>query len=73
VNVPNSLQEQVVEHERGQIMLLCSDGILTRWDVQKFSAVFKYDLSILAAVIYKDFGRKTDDMSVIAGRVNVMS
>jgi anti-sigma regulatory factor (Ser/Thr protein kinase) len=73
LNVPNSLQEQVVEHERGQIMLLCSDGILTRWDVQKFSAVFKYDLSILAAVIYKDFGRKTDDMSVIAGRVNVMS
>lgn len=72
MNIPNTLKEQVAPHERGQIIILCSDGIKTRWELQKYVGIFKYDLSILAAVIYKDFSRKTDDMSVMVCRVNSM-
>jgi len=73
LNVPTSLKEQVVAAERGQTVILCSDGIKTRWDVQKYTGIFKYDLTILAAAIYKDFSRKTDDTSVLAARINSVS
>ena len=70
MNMPNTLNEQQVKHERGQTIIMCSDGIKTRWELQKYVGIFRYDLSILAAAIYKDFGRKTDDMSVLVCRIN---
>ena len=70
MNIPNTLKEQEADNERGQVLIMCSDGIKTRWELQKHTSIFKYDLSILTAVIYKDFGRKTDDMSVVACRIN---
>ncbi|MDI3320691.1 ATP-binding SpoIIE family protein phosphatase [Pinibacter soli] len=69
-NIPNTLKEQITDAEHSQTIIMCSDGIKTRWDLQKYPGILKCDLSILAAVIYKDHARKTDDMSVIVGRVN---
>ncbi|MBV4355841.1 ATP-binding SpoIIE family protein phosphatase [Pinibacter aurantiacus] len=69
-NIPNTLKEQVTDAEHSQTIIMCSDGIKTRWDLQKYPGILKCDLSILATVIYKDHARKTDDMSVIVGRVN---
>ncbi|MBS1587717.1 MAG: SpoIIE family protein phosphatase [Bacteroidetes bacterium] len=71
MNIPTTLNEQIVSAERGQIIIMCSDGIKSHWDVQKYAGIQKYDLSILAAAIYKDFARRTDDMSVLVSRVNV--
>ncbi len=70
LNIPNTMKEQLVPGERGQVIIMCSDGIKTRWDLQKYTGILRYDLTILAAAIYKDFGRKTDDMSVLIGKVN---
>jgi anti-sigma regulatory factor (Ser/Thr protein kinase) len=69
LNIPNTLNEQEVPGERGQLIILCSDGIRTRWELQKYTGIYKFDLSIIAAAIYKDFSRKTDDMCVIVGRI----
>jgi len=71
MNIPNTLKVQEVYDERAQVIIMCSDGIKTRWELQKYIGIFKYDLSILAAVIYKDFARQTDDMSVVVGRINI--
>jgi anti-sigma regulatory factor (Ser/Thr protein kinase)/serine/threonine protein phosphatase PrpC len=70
VNISARLQPQTIENETGSYLILCSDGISTRWDTSKHPAVFKYDLSILAAVIYKDYARQSDDMSVLVVKVN---
>lgn len=70
MNIPNTMKEQEVQAERGQILIMCSDGIKTRWELQKYFGIFKYDPTMLAAVIYKDFARKTDDMSVVTCRIN---
>jgi len=70
MNIPNSMKEFTCEHFRGQLLIMCSDGIKTRWDLQKYPGITKYDLSIIAAAIYKDFSRKTDDMSVVITRIN---
>jgi len=73
MNIPNSMKELEVEHMRGQLLIMCSDGIRTRWELQKYTGITRFDLSVIAAVIYKDFSRKTDDMSVIITRINSAS
>lgn len=70
MNVPNTMKEQQFDHEYGQVIIMCSDGIKTRWEPQKYPAIFKHDLSIFAAALYKDFARKTDDMSIVVSRIN---
>lgn len=45
--------------------------LLETWmQKQLADASLRDDLTILAAAIYKDFARKTDDMSVIVGKIN---
>jgi len=70
-NMPRTINEQLIEHEVGkdQILIMCSDGIRTRWDMMKYPGIFRYDMSILAAAIYRDNARKTDDMSVVIVKV----
>lgn len=71
LNVPNTLKAQMVKHEKGQQLILCSDGLKSRWDSIQYPAIHRYDLSILAATLLKDFARNTDDMSVAACRINL--
>lgn len=70
-NIPRTINEQGVVHETGreQVLVLCSDGLRTRWDMMKYPAIFRYDMSVLAAALYKDNARKTDDMSVVIVKV----
>lgn len=70
-NLPRTINQQEIEHTPGkeQILILCSDGIRTRWEMMKYPAIFRYDMSVLAAAIYKDNARKTDDMSVVIVKV----
>lgn len=70
-NIPNTMKDQEIDAENAQVLLLCSDGIKTKWDMTKYPGVLKYDLSVLAAVIFKDYARHTDDMSVVAVRLNL--
>ncbi|ACU61227.1 ATP-binding SpoIIE family protein phosphatase [Chitinophaga pinensis] len=70
-NLPRTINEQEVEHPAGkeQILIMCSDGIRTRWEMTRYPGIFRYDMSVLAAAIYKDNARKTDDMSVVIVKV----
>ncbi len=70
MNMPNTMNEQVVPYERGQVLIACSDGIRTKWDTNRLPGILRYDLSLLAAALYKDFTRNTDDASVVAVRIN---
>jgi anti-sigma regulatory factor (Ser/Thr protein kinase) len=69
-NIPNTLNDQELSLQDFQQIVLCSDGIRSRWEYAKHPTIGRYDLSIQAAAIYKEFGRKTDDMSVVIGRLN---
>ena len=70
LNIPATLKEQVIESERGQVLVMCSDGIKTRIDLQKFPGIFRCDVAILGAAIYKDYAKKNDDMSILTCRIN---
>lgn len=70
LTTPGSMKANIVEHHPGQLLLMASDGMRTRWEINKYPGILKYDLSILAAALYKDHGRKTDDMSIVINKVN---
>lgn len=71
LNIPRSLQDHVTEAQKYQYIIMCSDGIKTKWNLTDYPSIFKYDPSLIAAAIYKDQARRTDDMSVLIGKINL--
>ena len=69
--MPNSMHEQEVDYERGQCIVLCSDGIKSKWEILKFPGILRHDLSLLTASIFKEYARNTDDMSIASCKLNV--
>ena len=70
-NIPGSMKDQVIPFEQGQYLLLCSDGIKTKWELSNYPGIYKNDLSILSAAIYKDHTRDMDDASVVIVKINL--
>jgi len=70
LNIPTSMNSSTVPLEKNQHVIMCSDGINTRWDLNKYPAIFRYDGIILASCIYHDNARGTDDASVLVTKVN---
>jgi len=68
-NIPNTMNDQEYPAEEFNQVMLCSDGIKTRIDLARYPMMYKYDLTILAAAIYKDHARRNDDMSVIIAKI----
>jgi len=70
LNIPTSINASRVSLEKNQHLILCSDGIQTRWDISKYPGIFKYSPMVLAACIYKDHTRRTDDASVLIAKLS---
>jgi anti-sigma regulatory factor (Ser/Thr protein kinase) len=68
-NIPNTMNDQSYPSDEFNQVLLCSDGIKTRIDLARYPMMYKYDLTILAAAIYKDHARRNDDMSVVIAKI----
>ena len=69
-NMLDGINDHETKLEDYNQVTLCSDGINFRWDMNKFTGIGRCDLSIQAAAIYKEFARKTDDMSVVIAKIN---
>lgn len=70
LTIPNTMKASVFEAEKNQLLIMCSDGIRTRWELVKYPSIQRYDSVILAAALYKDFSRGTDDSSVLVAKIN---
>ncbi|MFD2571111.1 SpoIIE family protein phosphatase [Spirosoma soli] len=68
-NLPRTLTEHELPYEPGQCMVMASDGIQTRWNPARYPNISRYSATVLAAAIYKEFARRTDDMSVVVARI----
>lgn len=71
LNIPNTMNNYTVEADQFQTIVMCSDGIKTRWDLGRYSGILKHDPSIIASVLFKDHARRNDDMTVLVGKVNI--
>jgi anti-sigma regulatory factor (Ser/Thr protein kinase) len=70
LNLGNTLHSQEISYDTGQHLIMCSDGLKSRWDLIRHPTVFRYDLSMISAILYKDFARNSDDMSVVTCKIN---
>jgi anti-sigma regulatory factor (Ser/Thr protein kinase) len=71
LNMPNSMKDQDVPFEPGQCLVMCSDGLKSKWDVLKFPGILRNDLSLLNAALFKEFARNTDDTSIASCKIYV--
>ena len=69
-NIPNTMSSHVIQQKEFTYLILCSDGLKTRWDFSQHPMILRYDPMIIASAIYKDFGRRNDDMSIVLIKVN---
>jgi anti-sigma regulatory factor (Ser/Thr protein kinase) len=47
------------------MMILHSDGLVTRWSLDPYPGISAHDASLIAGVLYRDFNRGRDDTTVV--------
>jgi anti-sigma regulatory factor (Ser/Thr protein kinase) len=62
------VQEFVHPWEPGAMVILHSDGIATRWDLDSYAGLEFRHPSLIAAVLYRDYARQRDDTMVVVLR-----
>jgi anti-sigma regulatory factor (Ser/Thr protein kinase) len=48
------------------LLIMHSDGLGTRWNLDDYSGLFRRHPSVISAVLYRDFSRNRDDVTVLA-------
>jgi anti-sigma regulatory factor (Ser/Thr protein kinase) len=69
-NIPNTINNHNFSWSDSSMIVMHSDGLKSRWDVSKYPQIRKHDASVIAAFLYKEHTRKTDDVLVIVGKKN---
>jgi anti-sigma regulatory factor (Ser/Thr protein kinase) len=54
--------------ESGALLVMHSDGLSARWSFDDYHGLRQRDPSLIAAVLYRDFRRERDDVTVVVGR-----
>ncbi|KAB8038543.1 SpoIIE family protein phosphatase [Janthinobacterium aquaticum] len=62
------VQEFVHPWQADSLLLMHSDGLHTRWDLDLYPGLLRCHPSLIAAVMYRDFSRQRDDVSVVVAR-----
>ncbi|HET7828491.1 MAG TPA: SpoIIE family protein phosphatase [Candidatus Limnocylindrales bacterium] len=62
------VQEFVDDWPRGATLVLHSDGARARWSLASYPGIANRDPAVIAGVLYRDFSRGTDDVTVVALR-----
>ncbi len=65
---PNTLKSYVTEWQKNEILVVHSDGLKSRWDLNHLPNIMNHDGSVIAAALYKDFSRNTDDLLIIIAK-----
>ena len=52
----------------GAIVVMFSDGLATKWDLGAYPGLQQRSASVIAGVLYRDFSRRRDDVTVVVAR-----
>ncbi len=55
----------------GGLLILHSDGLASHWDLDRYPGLSRRHPSLVAGVLYRDFTRKRDDVTVVVARESV--
>lgn len=67
-HVARRLQEFEHPFTPDSLFVMCSDGIGTGWSLDAYPGLVEAHPSLIAAVLYRDFGRSRDDATVVVVR-----
>jgi hypothetical protein len=67
-NFPSHIDDHFFDCGPGTLLVMHSDGIQSRWDLSKYPDLKTHPTSVIAAVLYKEFSRRRDDVLVIVSR-----
>jgi anti-sigma regulatory factor (Ser/Thr protein kinase) len=62
------IQEFTYDWPPGALLVMHSDGISTRWDLERYRGLAQRHPSVVAGVIYRDFSRGRDDALIVVVR-----
>ncbi|MEP6753220.1 MAG: SpoIIE family protein phosphatase [Candidatus Dormiibacterota bacterium] len=65
---PVSYQQFHAEWDPGATLILHSDGLMTQWRLDYLPGLAAKDPSLIAAVLFRDFARELDDVTVLVAR-----
>jgi len=64
----HKIQEFSVPWHKDSILIMHSDGLGTKWDLSDYPGLASKHPSIIAAVLYRDFQRERDDVTVMVAK-----
>lgn len=64
------VQEFALPFGGDDMLIMHSDGLATRWDLERYPGLRRHHPSLIAAVLYRDFARHRDDVSVVVAQAN---
>jgi anti-sigma regulatory factor (Ser/Thr protein kinase) len=67
------IQEFLYPWPEKAVVVLYSDGLQTRWTLDRYPGVTSSDPALVAALLYRDFTRGRDDVTVVAGRQEALA
>jgi anti-sigma regulatory factor (Ser/Thr protein kinase) len=62
------VQEFVYPFPKGALLVMHSDGLATHWRLEQYAGLAARHPGLVAAVLYRDFSRGRDDVTVLAAR-----
>jgi len=64
----HNVREFTLPWDEGSTLIMHSDGLISRWDLENYPGIGTKHASILAAVLYRDFDRQRDDVTVLVAK-----
>jgi anti-sigma regulatory factor (Ser/Thr protein kinase) len=55
----------------GAVVVMHSDGLGSQWNPADYAGLWTHDASLIAGVLYRDFTRRRDDVTVVVVRLGV--
>lgn len=66
--MPAVLNNHDLQWQNSDIIILHTDGISSRWDLQKYPTILQHHPLVVCSALYKDFDRGSDDSTILMGR-----
>ena len=57
----------------GSVIVMASDGLRSQWDLGRYSGLLVRKPSTIAAILYRDFSRRRDDVTVVVAKDRVQA
>jgi anti-sigma regulatory factor (Ser/Thr protein kinase) len=68
-NVMGRLQQFTYPWEVNSTLLMLSDGLGTRWNMEQYPGLTARHPALIAGVLYRDFCRRRDDATILVSRI----